>query len=136
MSRGPKVKTARNSRVAVIRHETLEPPSTLTKPARAEFDRLVGVLRCKGTLERVDLGILAEAGRVKALLDQMHRNVEKDPNDWRSANRIGTLTTQRRALFRELGLTLLPSRSMIKTNPVGSDRDEEPGPWASKLKVS
>jgi phage terminase small subunit len=141
MSRGPKQKTARNSRrgsAGIIRHEALEPPSVLTRQAREEYDRLVGVLQCKGTLDRVDLGVIAEAARVKALLDRLHRKIEKDQDDWRALNRLCTLTTQRQALLRGLGLTTQPCRSVVKANPIGSQRDEEPNPspWAGKLKVS
>lgn len=134
-ARGPKPKTAANSPrlggAKVIRHETLEPPSDLIEGARAEYDRLVGVLQAKGTLDRMDLAVIAECSRIKGLLDAMHKLAETDP-DRLTICSIGMLTSQRRGLLRELGLTSQPSRSVVKTNPVAAEAD----PIASRIKLA
>jgi hypothetical protein len=140
--RGSKVRTAANSRRSgVIRRSRLDPPSPLNDEARAEYDRLVKVLTVKGTLERVDLAVVAEAGRIKDLLDRAHAAVDiRDPGTIRAVN---LLTTQRRGLLRELGLSLQPSRSYHPVNRMRSARGRvEAGlipansPWAKHLKVT
>ena len=139
MKRGVKPKNAANSRRrtrGVIRHdEMLEPASLLTLEARVEYDRLAGVLRQKGTLDRVDLGVITEAARVKALLDRLHSQIEENLGNWRVLNRLVALTAQRHILLRSLGLTTVPSGSVVKANPIGSAHDES-GQWQNKLKVS
>jgi phage terminase small subunit len=137
MSRGPKPRTAENARLGhkeLIRHETLESPCELTEAALAEYRRLVGVLQAKGTLDRVDLCVVAECARVFGLLNHAHADIEGKPT-WQQAKLVGLLTTQRRGLLRELGLTTQPCRSVVKANPVGSERDEK-NPWEGRLKVS
>src|SRR3954469_297183 len=98
-ARGPKAKTASNSPrlggAKVIRHETLEPPSELPDAARAEYDRLVGVLPAKGALDRMDLAVIAECARIKGLLDVLHKLAETSP-DRLTISSIGMLTSQRR----------------------------------------
>jgi hypothetical protein len=133
MARGKKLRTAANSDKAhakVLRHGTLEPPSDLTGAARVEYDRLVGVLAAKGTLDRVDLGVVAEAARAKDWLDRSYK-VDGSPSLQEIAA-VSKLTSQRRGLLRELGLTLIPSRSVVRTNPVPAEAD----PIAGKIKLS
>ena len=114
MGRGRKVQTALNSDKRackeLIRHETLEPPCDLTVPARSEYDRLVGALQAKGTLDRCDLGVIAECSRIKALLDRLHAFLD-DALDSKVIATTTMLTSQRRGL-RELGLTTAPNRSL------------------------
>lgn len=133
MKRGPKVKTAANSRPGsgLIPHGGASAPSDLTGAGQAEYDRLVGVLEAKGTLDRVDLGVVAEAARIKDLLDRSYRLAGALP-DRDTIKMIGLLTSQRRGLLRELGLTLIPSRSLVRTNPVPAEED----PLASRIKLS
>lgn len=123
--RGPKPRTVANAsrtHVGLVRHEATEAPSALTAEAEAEYQRLSGVLRDKGTLDRVDLAVVAECARIKALLDRAHDMVELDM-DPAAMKMVGALTTQRRGLLRELGLTLHPSRSVVKTNAVAHEDD-------------
>jgi phage terminase small subunit len=138
MKRARKVKTARNSRrstVGFVRHETLEPPCKLTAPARKEYDRLVAVLKAKGTLDRMDLACVAECARVAVLLDAAYGSIKGEPT-WEQAKLIGLLDGKHRGRLRDLGLTTQPCRSVVRANPTGSAYDDEPGPWAKKLKVS
>lgn len=135
--RGRKPRTARNSpdrHPGLIRHGSLEPPSALDKVAKVEYGRLVDVLDEKGTLDRIDLAVVAEAARVKALLDRAHAMVEKALDPW-AVKMINVLTTQRRGLLRELGLTLQPSRSVVRTNPSQSEAAED-DPVAAMIKLS
>jgi hypothetical protein len=135
--RGPKIRTADNAREGhpgLIRRDSLDSPSDLSTGAQAEYQRLLDVLRAKGTLERVDIGVIAEAARIKALLDTAHGMIDvlMDPKIMKM---VGALTTQRRGLLRELGLTLQPSRSVVRGNPAGSERDSMASKWAGKMKV-
>lgn len=136
--RGPKIRTAENaanSHAGLIRRDSLAAPSDLSAVAQAEYDRLLEVLTRKGTLDRVDLAVVAEAARIKGLLDKAHGMVDilMDP---KIIKIVGALTTQRRGLLRELGLTLQPSRSVVHTKVTGSERDEKPSVWKGKLKIS
>jgi phage terminase small subunit len=136
MSRGPKVKTACNSRrgtTGIVRHATLEPPCELTPEAAKEYSRLIGVLRAKGTLDRMDLSCVAECARVAALLNAAYAGIEGKPT-WEEAKLIGLLSGQHRGRLRELGLTTMPSRTMSRANPAGSARDEQ-SKWTGTLKV-
>jgi len=114
-----------------MRHDSLESPTDLTPRAQREYRRLLGMLRAAGTLERVDLGIVAEAARVLDLLDRAYPEAgqELDP---KAVGMICRLTAQRRGLLRELALTLQPSRTMFhaKAKPAKSDK------WSGLLKVS
>ena len=135
--RGPKIRTPQNRRQSApgtIAHGTLDPPSDLTDDARREYERLLGVLREAGLLERVDLAVIAECARVKYLLDQAHEilKVHFDPKPLKM---VTALTAQRRGLLREPGLTTSPSRSVIRT-PQGSERDPNKSRWTGRLKIS
>lgn len=135
--RGRKPRTARNSsdrHSGLIRRESLEPPSVLGDAAKAEYWRLVGVLDEKGTLDRVDLAVVAEAARIKAILDRAYADVEL-VLDRDALKTIGAMTTHRRGLLRELGLTLHPSRSIVRTNPSKSEAAED-DPVAAMIKLS
>ena len=132
--RGPKLKSAENSRPdlpGIVRHETLEAPSPLSPAAQAEYERLLGTLRSKGTLDRVDLAIVAECARMKGALDRLYE-LDPDLAERGAVAKAGILTSQRRGLLRELGLTLQPSRNVVKTNPVPDEED----PLASRIKLS
>jgi phage terminase small subunit len=134
-TRGPKVRTSQNSRKAPlgsIEHASLEPPCTLTDEARAEYDRLIEVLRSGGTLERVDLGCVANAARVKDLLDRAHKAVGAGI-DAKKVKLMNLLTTQHRGLLRELGLTSQPSRLVFRATPATTGEVEDK--WAGKLKI-
>jgi hypothetical protein len=95
------------------------PTSELDETALAEFHRLVGVLRQKGTLERVDIRCVTEAARCKAELDQAYAS-QPAAGDTVAAkfrlSQISQLTAQGRGLLRELGLTLQPGRSVYAVN--------------------
>jgi phage terminase small subunit len=133
--RGNKVRTSQNSRIAPpgsITHATLEPPSDLPAAASAEYDRLLGVLTSNGMLERVDLNCVANAARVKALLDRAHKDVE-DNMDPKKVQIVALLTSQHRGLLRELSLTSQPSKSVFRATPATNAEVEDK--WAGKLKI-
>lgn len=135
MSRGRKPRTGANSNsdtAKKVRHEAFDSPCPLTETAQAEYARLVGVLAAKGTLDRVDLSVIAECSRIKGLLDGAHRLAEANPGR-DEIKTVGLLTSQRRGLLRELGLTVQPSRSLVKANPIP---DERLDPVASFIKMS
>jgi phage terminase small subunit len=137
MTRGPKQRTSENSRkgtVGIVRHDTLEPPSVLSEAARVEYERLVAVLKAKGTLDRVDLVCISECARIKVLLDSAQQDAAKGI-DWDKAKLVAILSGQHRGRLRELGLTTQPCRSAVRANPIGSERDRSPSPWDGKLKV-
>jgi hypothetical protein len=114
-SRGPQLRTTRNSRPGsgeFIEHHTLAPTCDLTPEARVEFDRLINVLRSKGSLGLVDLGGVTDLARMTDLLSLAIKAGD--------AKAIGIYQSHVRGLRRELGLTRQPSRSVVRTVP-GSD---------------
>jgi hypothetical protein len=125
MSHGPKPKTAKNSRSKPQAHGSVEPTSKLAAVALKEFQRLAAQLDLRGTLDRVDASVLTECARIKEMLD-----VAFTLNDDKM---IGKLMLHRRGLLRELGLTLQPSRSVVKTTAKAALEDDK---WAGKLKVA
>jgi phage terminase small subunit len=134
-ARGPKIRTAGNASAAhpgVIRHETLAPPCPLSKAAQAEYDRLISLLRSKGSLDRIEIGIVAKCARFSATLDALYAS-DPDLVDRGSVSRAGILSSQIRGLLREIGLTVQPSRSLVKTSPM---TPEEIDPIAGKIKLS
>jgi phage terminase small subunit len=138
MSRGPKQKTARNSRkgtVGIIHHESLAPPDSFTADQQTEYKRLVEELRLNGTLDHVDLSSVEECAYLRVALRAARAGIKGKPT-WEQAKLIGLLGTQHRGRLRELGLTVNPKRPILKSGPAGSKRDEAKSPWASKLKVS
>ncbi len=131
--RGPKIRSAKNSPPTLkgfIRHMEQEPTSPLRGNALAEFQRLVGVLEERGTLERIDLAIPTECARVKGCLDDYY--AAQDTWDEKTISIITKLTAQRRGLLREMGLTTIPSRSVIHQRPTDRERD----PISSLIKIS
>ncbi len=70
--------------------------------------------------------MLTEAARVTERLDKAYRDDDTKV--------INQLTAQRRGLLRELGLTLHPSRSLVKTTAKSASDLESK--WAGILKVS
>jgi hypothetical protein len=124
-ARGPKPRTASNSsRKGLIRRPGLEAPSRLSIEAQREYERLLAVLDGKGTLDRVDLAVICECARITAVLDAAHEAAGGKP-DLASVKIIGLLTSQRRGLLRELGLTTMPSRTVVRAKG-GQSPDADP----------
>lgn len=134
---GPKPKTRKNSpsKPSVLPlAEALYATSDLTPVAQEEFQRLARVLDSRGTLERVDIAVLTECARIKALLDRAQADVD-GPVGGLDADKVRIVTalnSHRLALLRALGLTLMPSRSVVKT--VAKD-DNQADPIAGKIKL-
>src|SRR5262249_46399812 len=130
MPSGRKTRTARNSRkgsVDRIHHETLEAPGVLSSEAQAEYDRLIAVLDSKGTLDRADLSTARECARLKGLLDQANAT-PGGPLDLDRTRAISIHGSQHRGRLRELGLTISPSRTLIRPNP-NRQTSSQPDPW-------
>ncbi len=89
----------------------------------------MAALSSKGTIGRADMGILTECARVKAALDEIH----DEKNTKGNIKTIGVLTSQRRGLLRELGLTLQPSRSLVRGNPMHDESSDPYARWRETL---
>lgn len=128
--RGPKPQTAKNKpprATGRIVHISVEPTSALNEVALTEFWRLVRVLDSRGSLDRVDLATVTECARVKETLDIMYAL-----NDLKQ---IPLFTSQRRGLLRELGLTIKPSTTLVKTIAKNSTKNEDQSAVSSYLKL-
>lgn len=132
--RGPKIKTAQNSTGGeLIRHRRLDSPSQLTEAAKGEYDRLLSILSDKGTLDRLDLALVANCARFKVLVDRASAELDYYVDD-KGADKLNKLTAQWRGLMRELGLTTAPNRSVVRTNPINST--SKPDAPASRIKLA
>jgi hypothetical protein len=104
--RGPKAKTAANSRrrsPAAGLWEGFAPPGSFDAATLAEFHRLVGNLRRVGTLGKTDPQLVVAAARTQALLDRAHETLAADgPHPLLMA--ANSLTLRLRGLYRDLGL--------------------------------
>ena len=119
MPRGPKLQKAINAPPGArqrIQHETLDPTSDLTENARVEYDRLLTIMDNRGTLDRVDLAVVAECARIKDLLDRVCKAAETGVPERDIVKTIGLLMSQRRGLLRELGLTIKPSTTLVRSD--------------------
>ena len=85
-------------------------------------------LRDRGTLERNDVGVMTEAARLAALLNELHARNDIDTN----LKAIGLLTSQLRGCRRELGLTTMPSRSVVTAM---AKPKQAPDPLAKLIKI-
>lgn len=116
--RGPKPRMPKNAHQKPPTESSvpeLVPPSDLNAGAAQEFLRLCDVLDNRGSLHRVDLAIVAECSRVKCCLDHVYADLGDDSPDLTTLKMISLLTTQRRGLLRELGLTIKPSTTLVKS---------------------
>lgn len=128
MSRGPKPQTAQNGPRRItrrIQHDKLEPTSALGPEATAEFFRLCDVLGNRGSLDRVDLGTVTECARIKVRLDKAY--VDDDTKI------IPLLSSQRRGLLRELGLTIKPSTTAV--HAIAKSPETPSDPIADRIKI-
>jgi P27 family predicted phage terminase small subunit len=115
--RGPKAKTAANSRrrsPAAGLWEGFAPPGSFDAATLAEFHRLVGNLRRVGTLGKTDPQLVVAAARTQALLDRAHETLAADgltvegghgsTNPHPLLMAANSLTLRLRGLYRDLGL--------------------------------
>lgn len=137
MPRGPKPKTVKNSRrrlVDTIKINDLIPTADLDADATDEFLRLARVLSDQGRLDNVDVGVMTMTAQDKALMDRMNRLIAREegfPDEKHITARNGVRSKWYTGM-RSLGLTVLPSRSLVKTTA----KSTEPGSkWGDKLKV-
>lgn len=130
-ARGPKPQTARNRRPAAPVATPLgviEPTSTLDVDALKHFYKLLADLDRMGILERVDITLVTEAARIKECLDRVYEM----NNPIKHAGKIAQFTCRYQGLVRMLGLSVQPSRSVVKT--VAKDQTST-DPTASKIKL-
>jgi hypothetical protein len=138
MPRGPKPKTKKNSRLparVAARVDDLVPTSDLNDAAMDEFVRLARTLSDQGRLDNVDVGVMTSTADDKAMLDRMNKIIGKErgfPDEKHIAARNG-VKAKWLAGMRALGLTVLPSRSVVKTTAKAAPEDDK---WAGKLKVA
>jgi hypothetical protein len=125
-ARGRKVSTPENSPSPLVLPGPYAPISPLTASGKREFDRLVNLLRRRGVLDRVDVGHITEAARVKEFIDaECAHGASMDTKEY------ARLANLRRGLLRELGLTLQPSRAMYRVSGgLGTDSQSR---WAHAL---
>jgi hypothetical protein len=121
MSRGPKVKTSRNSPPGAhqrIEHAVVEPTSPLNEDATKEFWRLVEVMESRGCLDRVDLSVITNAARTKDLLDRANAGLDNvvGADYFKQIAAINSLQGQLRGLTRELALTIKPSTTLVRSD--------------------
>ncbi len=115
--RGQKLTTAWNGPPRAserIQHESIEPTSDLSPEALAEFWRLVAVIDSRGCLDRVDLSAITECARAKAELDRAYEANAKEFSPKLVAS-ISLLSGHHRGRLRELGLTITPSSTLVRT---------------------
>jgi hypothetical protein len=134
--RGPKPKTARKSRPRAgrIDHSSFDPPYPLAGVVLDEYWRLVDVLDNRGSLDRVDLAVVAECARISGLLARLYGDLGQGSLDSADLKAIACLTAQRRGLLRELGLTIKPSTTLVKTVAKNSNAVEAPA-IAGSIKI-
>ncbi len=87
--------------------------------ARREFKRLVTAVSSKGLAGRVDAGHLTLCAILTAELAAVLEEGEAAKN----IKVVSQLTTQIRGLKREMGLTLIPSRSALRASVVPDQQD-------------
>jgi hypothetical protein len=120
--RGRKLTTAKNASGTArgfIRRESLASPIDLAPDALVEYQRLCEVLRSRGTLDRLDLMTVAACASMRANLNRVQKVIDDLPEpDMNSVRKLAMLTMQWRGLMRELGLTLQPSRTLLRTTPI------------------
>ncbi len=139
MPRGPKPKTRKNAAprpVDAIRINDLVPTSELSADALDEFLRLARSLDAQGRLESVDIGVVTSTADDKAMLDRLNAWIAKEkgfPDEKHIASRNG-VKAKWLAGMRALGLTVLPSRSVVKT--VAKDPQKTTSPIAGKIKLA
>jgi hypothetical protein len=130
MSRGPKRKTAQNKPPEpprAIGLDQIEPTVKLGGEASKEFVRLVQELAFRGTLDRQDVGHITAAARAWGRLC-----AALDIGDEKLACQLDSVY---RGYKRELSLTNLPSRSIVKTT-AKSPETPEGDPIAGKIKIA
>jgi P27 family predicted phage terminase small subunit len=131
--RGPKAKTAANSRrrrpTGSGLWEGFAPPESLTPAALAEYHRLVANLRRVGTLDATDPQLVVAAARIKGLMDDAFEAVAVEGltlegghgslNAHPMLGVINSLTLRLRGLYSDMGLTAPSSKHGKPTEAEG-----------------
>ncbi len=128
MNRGPKPKTARKRAPQPPRAIPLDqivPTIDLDGEASKEFTRLVQELAFRGTLDRQDVGHITATARAWGRLCKAIK-----AGDEKLACQLDSVY---RGYKRELALTSLPSRSVVKTT---AKQPEDADPLAKLIKLS
>ncbi len=136
-TRGPKPKTSKNAAQRPsdeIRINDLTPTADLSPKAMDEFLRLARTLDLQGRLDNVDVGVITMTAQDKALMDRMNELIDKErgfPDEKHITARNGVRNKWYTGM-RSLGLTVLPSRSVVKT--IAKDT-QAADPIAGKIKL-
>ena len=134
-NRGPKPQTSSNkaqSPPRAIPIDQIVPTADLHKDALVEFRRLITVLDARGSLDRIDLSLPTECARITDTLNCAHR-LNAVVFDSKMVSTIAQLTSQRRGLLREMGLSIQPSRTHVHTTAKSSETPADP--IAGKIKI-
>jgi hypothetical protein len=116
--RGRQLKTSRNSAKGTkgfVHHETLDSPRDLNAAAQVEYQRLLKLFQSRGTIDRFDLSQVAQLARVSEKLDRLNEQSQSGELDYQLEKMQHMLTSQYRGLLRDMGVTLMPSRSVVRT---------------------
>jgi hypothetical protein len=120
--RGPKVRLSTVPMPAVGR---VEAPVELSAGEQAEFNRLVERANRLGLLARNDPMALADLARAQCLLNRLYAGKAPDVAEIAKTQNIV------RGLRRECGITVQPSRVMLRTSP-GEAMDQR-SYWREKM---
>lgn len=142
MARGPKAKTAANSKpIKGQKVAKLQPPKTLDKAGKVEFKRLVNVLQARGTLDRADVRVVEMAADIYSQLIKARADIDRDGLTIQSGNGTpmphpmlgvsNALRMRLAKLYVELGLTPASSKHGGQTAGKSSQSD----PWEGLLGV-
>jgi hypothetical protein len=135
-NRGEQTKTPSNSRkriTMVPESEYPEPTAELNRIALKEYKRLCRVLDSHGMLERAEPGVITSASLTKERLVSLYKNLAFGLDPKYIDSKINAAENIYLGRLKALGLTLQPSRSVVKTTarqPVDSS-----DPWSNKAKI-
>jgi hypothetical protein len=106
----------------------VEAPVKLSAEEQAEFNRLVERANRLGLLARNDPMALVDLARAQVLLNRLY--AAKVPD----AGEIARVQNVVRGLRRECGITIQPSRVMLRTSP--GEATDQRAYWSQKLNGS
>ena len=128
--RGPKIHTAHNAPPGArerVQRDAVVPTSELTPRGLKHFELIVEEIGSRGCLDRVSLATLTDFARISDLLDELHGKFHGLEPKAR-LGMVALLTAQRRGLLRELGMTIKPSTTLVRTQghaPQGKSKLED-----------
>lgn len=103
----------------------IDSPVELNADERAEFDRLVELVNGRGLLARIDPAALADLARAQVTLNGLYAAKA------RNVKAIAQMQNVVRGLRRETGISIQPSRVMLRTTP--GEATSSRAYWTAKL---